>query len=90
MEARRAIATGTSSQALSHTLGLLPVSLSPFIFKLAGPVYLVAALILGAVFTIAAVRFARELTIARARALFFVSIIYLPLLLTALALDKIK
>lgn len=80
----------TSSQALSHTLGLLPVSLSPFIFKLAGPIYLAAALILGAIFAIAAFRFARELTVSRARGLFFVSIIYLPLLLTALVLDKIK
>ena len=80
----------TSSQALSHTLGLLPVSLSPFVFKLAGPVYLASALILGAIFAVAAIRFARELTIARARALFFVSIIYLPLLFMALALDKIK
>lgn len=80
----------TSSQALSHTLGLLPVSLSPFVFHLAGPYYLVSALILGAVFATAAFRFARELTIARARALFFVSIIYLPLLFMALALDKIK
>lgn len=80
----------TASQALSHTLGLLPVSLSPFIFKLAGPAYLASALILGAIFTVAAFRFARELTVARARFLFFVSIIYLPLLLTALALDKVK
>jgi protoheme IX farnesyltransferase len=80
----------TSSQALSHTLGLLPVSLSPFIFKLAGPAYLASALLLGAIFTMAAVRFSRELTVARARTLFFVSIIYLPLLLTALALDKVK
>jgi protoheme IX farnesyltransferase len=80
----------TSAQALSHTLGLLPVSLSPFIFQLAGPIYLISALILGAVFAAAAFRFARELTVARARTLFFVSIIYLPLLLTALALDKVK
>ncbi len=80
----------TGRQALSHTLGLLPISLSPFIFKLAGPVYLFAALILGIIFVGAAFRFARELTHARARTLFFVSIIYLPLLFAALALDKVK
>lgn len=80
----------TSSQALSHTLGLLPVSLSPFIFHLAGPIYLACALILGAIFAVAAFRFSRELTVSRARGLFFVSIIYLPLLLTALVLDKVK
>lgn len=80
----------TGSQALSHTLGLLPVSLSPFIFKLAGPAYLAVALILGGIFVAAAFRFARELSHARARSLFFASILYLPLLLTAMALDKIK
>jgi protoheme IX farnesyltransferase len=80
----------TASQALSHTLGLLPISLSPFIFKLAGPIYLCAALILGAIFTAMAIRFARELTISRARALFFTSIIYLPLLFGALVFDKVK
>jgi protoheme IX farnesyltransferase len=80
----------TGSQALSHTLGLLPVSLSPFVFGLAGPVYLAAALILGIIFVVAAFRFARELTVSRARTLFFTSIIYLPLLFSALVLDKLK
>lgn len=80
----------TGSQALSHTLGLLPISLSPFIFRLAGPAYLAAALILGAIFVFAAFQFARELTVARARKLFFVSIIYLPFLFAALVLDKVK
>lgn len=80
----------TGSQALSHSLGLLPVSLSPFVFKLAGPLYLAAALILGGIFIAAAFRFSRELTVARARTLFFVSIIYLPLLFAALVFDKVK
>ncbi len=34
----------TGRQAVSHTLGLLPVSLCPFLFHLAGPVYLCGAL----------------------------------------------
>jgi protoheme IX farnesyltransferase len=80
----------TGSQALSHTLGLLPVSLSPFVFGLAGPVYLAAALILGIMFIVAAFKFSRELTVSRARTLFFASIIYLPLLFSALAFDKLK
>lgn len=80
----------TGTQALSHTLGLLPVSLSPFVLKLAGPAYLLTALILGGVFLAAAIRFSRELTVQRARVLFFVSIIYLPLLFAALVFDKVK
>jgi protoheme IX farnesyltransferase len=80
----------TARQAVSHTLGLLPVSLCPFLLKLAGPVYLAGALILGLAFLWFAVRFARQLTVARARQFFFASILYLPLLLTVMVLDKVK
>jgi protoheme IX farnesyltransferase len=80
----------TSRQAISHTLGLLPVSLFPFVFHLAGPIYLAGALILGLAFLWFAVQFGRQLTIARARQLFYVSILYLPLLLTVMVLDKVK
>jgi len=80
----------TGRQAVSHTLGLLPVSLGPFLFHLAGPVYLGGALILGMVFLWFAVQFSRHLTIPRARQLFFVSIIYLPLLLGLMVFDKVK
>lgn len=80
----------TGRQAVSHTLGLLPVSLSPFLFHLAGPVYLCGALVLGLAYLWFAVRFSRQLTIPRARGLFFASILYLPLLLGLMVLDKIK
>jgi protoheme IX farnesyltransferase len=80
----------TSRQAVSHTLGLLPVSLSPFLFKLAGPIYLAGAIVLGLAFLWFAVQFSRQLTVQRARQLFFASILYLPLLLTLMVLDKLK
>jgi protoheme IX farnesyltransferase len=87
----------TGQQAVSHTLALLVVSLSPFVFKMAGPVYLAGALVLGAGYLGCAIRFSRqlrfaqaELTLVRARQLFLASIIYLPLLLTAMVLDKVK
>jgi protoheme IX farnesyltransferase len=80
----------TGRQAVSHTLGLLPVSLCPFVFHMTGPVYLVAALVLGLVFLWCAIQFARQLTLVRARQLFLVSILYLPLLLTMMVLDKVK
>jgi heme o synthase len=82
--------TRTGRQAVSHTLGLLPVSLGPFLFHLAGPVYLGGALILGFVFLWFAIQFSRQLTIPRARQLFFVSIMYLPLLLGLMVFDKVK
>jgi len=80
----------TARQAVSHTLGLLPISLCPFLFKLAGPVYLVGAIVLGLAFLWFAIQFARHLTVPRARQLFYVSILYLPLLLTVMVLDKLK
>lgn len=80
----------TARQAVSHTLALLPVSLLPFLFHLAGPLYLAGALVLGAVFLAFAILFARGLALAQARRLFFASIVYLPLLLAVLVLDKVK
>ena len=80
----------TGRQAVSHTLGLLPVSLCPFLFHITGRVYLFGALVLGLVFLWYTVQFARHMTIPRARQLFFVSILYLPLLLVMMVLDKVK
>jgi len=80
----------TARQAVSHTLGLLPVSLFPFVFGLTGKFYLIGALALGLTFLWFAIQFARDLTVLRARRLFFVSILYLPLLLTVMVLDKVK
>jgi protoheme IX farnesyltransferase len=80
----------TGRQAVTHTLGLLPVSLCPFFLKLTGPVYFAGALLLGLVFIWYALQFSRYLTVSRARQLFYVSILYLPLLLGVMVLDKIK
>ncbi len=80
----------TGRQTVSHALGLLPVSLCPFLFKLTGPVYLVGALVLGLVFLWYAIQFSQQLTVLRARQLFYASILYLPLLLAVMVLDKIK
>lgn len=80
----------TGRQALCHTLGLLPISLCPFIFHMVGPIYLVGALILGVSFVWCAFQFSRQLTLQRARRLFFASIIYLPLLLSLMAIDKVR
>jgi len=80
----------TGRQAVSHTLGLLPVSLCPFLFHLTGLVYLAGALALGLLFLWFAIQFSRDLTINRARQLFYASILYLPLLLAVMVLDKIE
>ena len=79
----------TAQQAVSNTLALLAVSLFPFVFRMAGTIYLVGAIVLGAGFLWSAIQFSRQLTRPRARQLFFASIIYLPLLLALMVWDKV-
>jgi len=80
----------TAQHVVTHTLALLLISLCPFLFHLAGTVYLTGAVVLGTGFFWCALRFARELSMGRARRLFFASIVYLPLLLALLVFDKVK
>ncbi len=79
----------TGRQAVTHPLALIPVSLCPFVTRLAGPAYLAGALVLGLGFLWCAIQFSRELTIPRARQLFYFSLLYLPLLLGVMVLDKL-
>jgi protoheme IX farnesyltransferase len=80
----------TAEQSVSNTLALLAVSLCPFVFKMAGTTYLIGAIILGTGFLWCAIQFSRQLTLARAKQMFFASIIYLPLLLALMVWDKLK
>lgn len=79
----------TGRQTISHTLGLLVISLFPFLYRMVGPWYLIGALVLGLIFLGFAIRFAVRLDRTSARMLFFASIIYLPLLFALLVLNKI-
>ena len=80
----------TGRQAVSHTLGLVMASLMPAFFGLAGMIYFAGALLLGMMFAGFAILFSRTLTVGRARHLFFISIMYLPLLLGLMVLDKVR
>lgn len=80
----------TGRQAVSHTFGLLFMSLLPVALGMAGVIYFCGAVLLGALFLFCAFQFSHSLSLARARRLFFASIIYLPLLLLLMVLDKIK
>ena len=79
----------TGRQIVVYSLSLLPMTLMPFGLRMAGPGYLVAALALGGVFLAYGIGLARNPSRENARKLFFVSIIYLPLLLGALMVDKV-
>jgi len=79
----------TGQQALLYAAALWPVSLLPAVIGLADVPYSVLATLLGAGLIALSAMFARERTILSARRLFLYSIIYLPLLWTALVLDRI-
>ncbi len=80
----------TGRYALAHTMGLLPVSLLPVALQMAGYIYLAGALVCGLLFIRAAWHFSRELSTERARKLFFASLLYLPVVLGLMVLDRIQ
>jgi protoheme IX farnesyltransferase len=75
-------------QTLLPSLALLAVTLVPAIRGESGIVYFAGVLVLGGVFLCYGARFAFQMSTVSARRLLFVSILYLPLLLAFLALDK--
>ena len=80
----------TSGQAVVFTWLLLGASLLPWVFGLTGSIYLGGAVLLGLCFAGRAHQFRRERTDVRARNLFYASIVYLPLLLGLMWVDKVK
>jgi len=76
-------------QALWYAASLLPVSLTPSLVGVAGTIYLVVALALGIALVALAARFNATRSEPSARALFFGSIVYLPLLWIVLVADKV-
>jgi protoheme IX farnesyltransferase len=75
-------------QSLVPSLVLVPLSLTPTLLGHAGPVYLVGALLLSLGFFYHGARLALLRSNPVARRLLFSSIIYLPLLLVLMVLDK--
>ena len=80
--------TLTARQIVMFTIMLVPVSLAPFFFGISGPIFLVAASILGILFLIASIRAARSKTNEMAKRLLLASVIYLPLLFIFMVADK--
>ncbi|MBY0369336.1 heme o synthase [bacterium] len=77
----------TSKQVLLYSSVLLPLSLLPTLMGVTGQIYFFGALLLGVWFFIVSVYLAIFRTKVYARKLFFVSIIYLPLLGILMAAD---
>ena len=80
---------GTSVRVLLYTVALVAVSLVPAALGTFGLGYLVAAVVLGAVFCVLAWRLWREQTPGRAAVLFHYSLLYLSLLFLAVAVDAV-
>jgi protoheme IX farnesyltransferase len=78
----------TRLHILLYTLVLVATTLLPFAIRMAGVVYLGAALLLGAGFVAYAWRLYRRYSDALARATFNYSIVYLAALFAALLVDK--
>ena len=79
----------TGRQAVVYAGALLPVSLVPTLVGLSGVVYFGLASILGAALLWLAIRFSMTRTDTSARALFFGSITYLPLIWIAMIANKL-
>ena len=79
----------TGRQVITHSLALLAASLLPTLLGLAGSIYFLAALLLGSGFLAYGISFAVSQSPASARRLLLASLIYLPVLLVVMALDRL-
>jgi heme o synthase len=79
----------TNRQIISHTGALLVVSLLPTLLGSAGAVYFVVAFLLGTGFLFYGIRLTMDSTLKRARQLLYASLVYLPVLLLVMALDRV-
>jgi heme o synthase len=79
----------TERQIVVYTVGLTGVTLVPVVLGLFGAAYGVAAVLLGAAFTVLAVRLQRREGRRDAALLFHYSLLYLALLFVAVAVDAV-
>ena len=74
-------------QAMGHSVILIPISMLPTLWGDAGLIYLVGALAIGVIYTAFSVRFALIQNQARAKQLFWFSLVYLPALFLLIFAD---
>ena len=82
--------TSTGRQIVVHSLALLAVGLLPTTLHLAGTAYFVTAFVLGVAMIVCGAMLARSYSRVAAKRVLFVSLIYLPALLTVMAVDKVR
>jgi protoheme IX farnesyltransferase len=79
----------TGRHVVGYTLALLVVSLLPSFFGLAGWLYGATAILLGITFLACGISLASSQSLAHARRLLFASLIYLPMILLVMAIDRV-
>jgi protoheme IX farnesyltransferase len=79
----------TGVQMVVHALTLLPLSMLPLYFRMAGPLYLLGALGFGMVFLGSCILFLIRRNDRAARAVFLTSVCYLPLLFSVMMFDSV-
>lgn len=79
----------TGRQVVNNTIALFAVGLLPYFVGLAGVIYLALAIVLGLAFLWYGVAYSRKLDRTTARGVVFASLLYLPMLLAAMAIDKV-
>jgi len=78
----------TARRILLYSIALIPISLMPKFFAMAGNVYLYGALALGLVFVYYGLRIRTDRTRQQARRVLLASVAYLPLLFTLMLFDR--
>jgi protoheme IX farnesyltransferase len=78
----------TGRQSVLYSAALLPISVTPMLFGLAGRAYGIGALVLGLTLIAVSIGFAAHRSRENARMLFLATITYLPLLLILMAVSR--
>lgn len=79
----------TARRMVWCSLALIPLSLLPRFFSMAGNIYVIGAVIAGIMFAYAASRIVHDRTRVRARGVLLASVIYLPVLYGLLVFDRV-
>jgi protoheme IX farnesyltransferase len=78
----------TARRILLYSVALIPISLMPKFFAMAGDVYLYGALALGLAFLYAGLRIRWDRTRQQARRVLLASVVYLPVLFSLMLFDR--
>ena len=79
----------TTMQTILYSIGMIAFSILPVVMGLSGWIYGSMALLLGAWFMIPVMRFRMTRSVQHARAVLKASVLYIPILLLAIVLDRV-